>query len=331
MLAVRTGTLVMLLVALLFGGLAVFIAKFWLASQQVAVTTPVEQQAVAPVQTQTIVVAKKDLRFGEPLTPEVLGEIAWPKDALPEGSFSTIADLDKDGRRVVLTPIGPNEPILAWKVSGPGARATLSALVKPGMRAVTIRVNDTSGVAGFVLPGDRVDVLYTKGGDAGSTIDVLFQNVRVLAINQNADEKNANPIDGRVATLELTPVDAQKLSLAESTGGLSFTLRAAGSLDTAPSNRIVENELVQNTSLYQMAAEEQAKTQSDLERRLQELEGKVQEANAKRAEQIITEAKPAAAPAATASDEANLPTTAQITIYRGLKGAAYTVPLDANP
>lgn len=163
MLPVRTGTLVMLLVALLFGGLAVFIAKFWLASQQVAVA-PVKPE-VAPVQTQTIVVAKKDLRFGEPLTPEVMGEIAWPKEALPEGSFATIADIDKDGRRVVLTPIAPNEPILGWKVSGPGARAGLSSLVQPGMRAATIRINDTSGVAGFVLPGDRVDVFYTRGGD----------------------------------------------------------------------------------------------------------------------------------------------------------------------
>ncbi len=330
MLAVRTGTLVMLLVALLFGGLAVVIAKFWLASQQVAVTETAQPQ-VAPIQTETIVVANKDLRFGEPLTPEVLREVVWPKEALPEGAFSKISDLDKDGRRVVLTPIGPSEPVLASKISGPGGRATLSSLVEAGMRAVTIRVNDTSGVAGFVLPGDRVDVLYTKGGDAGSTIDVLFQNVRVLAINQNADEKNANPIDGRVATLELTPVDAQKLSLAESTGALSFTLRAAGSLDTAPSDRIVENELVQNTSLYQMAVDAEAKTKSELERRIQELEGKVKEADAKRAEQIITDAKPQVAAATPASDEAQLPTTAEITIYRGLKGSSYTVPLDANP
>lgn len=331
MLAMRTGTLVMLLVALLFGGLAVFIAKFWLASQQVAVTAPSAQQAVDPVPTQTIVVAKQELRFGQPLTPEVLTEIAWPRGALPEGSFQTVADVDKDGTRVVLMPIGPNEPVLAWKISGPGARASLSALVSPGMRAVTIRVNDTSGVAGFVLPGDRVDVLYTKGGSNGSTIDILFQNVRVLAINQNADEKNANPIEGRVATLELTPVDAQKLSLAEATGGLSFTLRAAGSLDTAPSNRIVEKELVQNTSLYQMAVEEQTETQNALERRIQELEGKVKEADTRRAEQIVTAAKPQPAAETPAAAEASLPTTAQITIYRGLKGASYTVPLDANP
>ena len=109
---------------------------------------------------------KTELKFGQPITPEVVSEIDWPKEALPAGSFPTIADINKDGTRVVLTPIGVNEPILAWKISGPGSRASLSALVKEGMRAVTIRVNDTTGVAGFVLPGDRVDVLYTAVGGA---------------------------------------------------------------------------------------------------------------------------------------------------------------------
>jgi len=176
MLPVRTGTLVMLLVALLFGALAVFIAKVWLSTQQVQVARTVTEQV--KVDTEKVVVAKKELHFGEPLTPEVLGETDWPKGALPEGAFTSIADLNKDGARVVLTPIGPNEPILAWKISGPGSRASLSSLVKQGMRAVTIRVNDTSGVAGFVLPGDRVDVLYTRSQNEGASIDVLLQNVR---------------------------------------------------------------------------------------------------------------------------------------------------------
>ncbi|WP_161957395.1 Flp pilus assembly protein CpaB [Aestuariivirga litoralis] len=315
----------MLLVALLFGALAVFIAKVWLANQQVQVAQ--QQQTVVQtvkVDTQTVVVAKKELHFGEPLTPEVLTEIEWPKEALPDGSFKTIADIDKDGRRVVLTPIAPNEPILAWKISGPGARASLSALVKEGMRAVTIRVNDTSGVAGFVLPGDRVDVLYTRSGDQAS-IDVLFQNVRVLAINQNADEKNGAPIDGRVATLELTPVDAQKLALAESTGGLTFTLRSAGSLDVAPARRVVENELVSDPSMYQPPKDALAEGQAELSNRIAELEARLKQSEQNRAVQVVTDAKPAD----TAAEDV-LPTTAQVQIFRGLQGTSYTVPLDAN-
>lgn len=318
MLPVRTGTLIMLIVALLFGGLAVFIAKAWLANQQQVQV--VQQPAPAPVKvdTQKIVIAKKALNFGEALTPDVLGEIDWPKEALPEGSFASVADLTKDGTRVALQPLGINEPIVGWKITGPGERASLSALVKDGMRAVTIGVNDTSGVAGFVLPGDRVDVLYTQGEGATSSIDVLFQNVRVLAINQNADEKNGTPIDGRVATLELTPLDAQKLALAQSTGNLTFTLRAAGSLDQAPGQRVVQTELGSSAQLA-------AQADSGLEQRLADLEAQLKQAEANRAQQVVTAAK-ADAPAA----EEALPTTAQITIYRGLEGSSYTVPLDAN-
>lgn len=304
MLPVRTGTLIMLLVALLFGSLAVFLVKAWLANQQ-----PVVQVAPPPqkIQTETIVIAKKDLNFGEALTPDVMSEIDWPKGARPDGSFSTIADVNKDGARVVLTPISPNEPILAWKISGPGARASLSALVTKGMRAVTIRISDTSGIGGFVLPGDRVDVLYTRKNETAS-IDVLLQNVRVLAINQNADQKNANPIDGRTATLELDPVDAQKLALAQSTGDLNFTLRAAGSQDVAPARRIVESELVSDAAVYKPADNQNALTaaQDALNKRISDLEAKLQADEAARAQQAAV--KPPAAPAKDA--EQQLPTTA---------------------
>jgi len=290
----------------------------------------VETTAPQPVkiETETIVVADKDLHFGEPVVPEVLREIPWPKDARPEGAFSKIADLQKDGRRVVLTPIGPNEPVLAWKISGPGSRASLSALVKEGMRAVTIRVNDTSGVAGFVLPGDRVDVLYTRDKGDGATIDVLFQNVRVLAINQVADEKKGDPIDGRVATLELTPVDAQKLSLAESTGALSFTLRAAGSLDAAPTDRIAENQLFIDPSFYQ-ASKDAPKPDAEaaLKRRLETLEARLKQAEASKAQQVVSEAKPAAVP----TPAKDAPASADVKVYRGLQSSSYTVPLDATP
>lgn len=321
MLPVRTGTLVMLLVALLFGGLAVFIARVWLTAQQPQVTQ--QNVPVAPkVVTETVVVAKKDLSFGEPLTPDILAEVPWPKEAKPAGSFTTIADIIKDGGRVVVRPIGPDEPVLAWKLSGPGGRATLSALVTQGMRAVTIGVNDTSGVAGFVLPGDRVDVLYTRERNDVPSIDVLLQNVRVLAINQTVDEKNGTPIDGRTATLELSPLDAQKLALAQSTGGLIFTLRSAGSLDTAPARRVVESELVSNAVLSQTNEE-----QSAMQQRLDDLESKLAQAEANRTQQAATTAT-AAAPAE--AEEAALPTTTQITIYRGLQGSSYTVPLDAN-
>lgn len=323
MLPVRTGTLVMLVVALLFGGLAVFIAKAWLANQQALVVQQVAPEP-AKIETQTIVVAKKNLSYGEAITPEVMSEVEWPKGAIPDGSFKTIADVNKDGTRVVLTPIYTNEPILAGRVTGPGSRASLSALLGDGMRAVTIRVNDTTGVAGFVLPGDRVDVLLTQGKSDGTGIDVLFQNVRVLAVNQNVDEKSGAPIDGRTATVELTPVDAQKLALAQSTGQLTFTLRAAGALDTAPARRIVQSELVSSGELADAAKPAE---QSDLERRMAELEARLKQEQANRAQQVVAQAKPEPPPAPV---EDTIPTTAQIKIFRGLQSTDYTVPLDAN-
>ena len=160
-------------------------------------------------------------------------EVSWPEEALPAGAFRRISDIvDAGGRRVVLTAIDPNEPVLSSKITGPGQRATLSATLQDGMRAVTIRVNDVEGVAGFVLPGDRVDVALTRQKDANgkdrSSTDIVLQNTRVLAIDQIADERNDKPAVVKAVTLEVDTAGAQKLSLAASVGTLSLMLRRAG-------------------------------------------------------------------------------------------------------
>src|SRR5262249_50037847 len=191
----------------------------WLNRQNqqapVVVSTPV-------VPTSTIVVAATDLGFGVPLQRETLREIPWPENSVPAGAYAKISDLVNDGRRVVLTPISPNEPILKWKISGPGARASLSAVVTEGMRAVAVRVNDVVGVGGFVLPGDRIDLLYTRTAAADkeqtASTDILIQNVRVLAIDQDADQKKDQPVVVKVVTLEVNALDAQKIALAQTTG-----------------------------------------------------------------------------------------------------------------
>src|SRR5262249_32420894 len=142
-------------------------------------------------------------------------EIRWPEEAVPAGAFSKIADLTANGRRVVLAPIEANEPILASKITGSGQRATLSAMLQDGMKAVTIRVNDVEGVAGFVLPGDRVDVMLTRQQDKTvAAADVVLQNVRVLAIDQVADQRTDKPSVAKAVTLEVEVTAAQKLALA---------------------------------------------------------------------------------------------------------------------
>jgi pilus assembly protein CpaB len=219
-------------VAVLFGVFAVFLAQSWLNGQAEIRMRNLEAQK-KPAVMQTIVVATKPLRFGNELASSSLREVSWPGEALPAGAFRSISDVvDAGGRRVVLTAIDPNEPILSSKITGPGQRATLSATLQDGMRAFTIRVNDVEGVAGFVLPGDRVDVALTRQKDANgkdhSSTDIVLQNMRVLAIDQIADERNDKPAVVKAVTLEVDTAGAQKLSLAASVGTLSLMLRRAG-------------------------------------------------------------------------------------------------------
>jgi len=230
--------------AVVFGLLAVFIAQVWL-NNQASLRAKVEPaKAIA---SQTVVVAKQPLRFGTELTAAMLQEVPWPSDALPNGAFAKIHDIMAGGRRVVLAAIETNEPVLSLKITGPGQRATLSALVKPGMKAVTIRVNDVEGVGGFVLPGDHVDVVLTRQIDKGSaTTQVVLQNTRVLAVDQTADERAQKAAVAKSVTLEVDTVDAQKLWLASSVGSLSLLLRKAGETAEAQTRKITLNDLGTN-------------------------------------------------------------------------------------
>lgn len=239
----RSSTIVMVGLAALFGLLAVFIAQAWLNNQAERMKT----QEAKPQQTvmQTIVVAGKPLRFGMELQKGLLREMPWPEGALPAGAFANIDAVLNGGKRVVLAPIEVNEPVLAVKITGPGQRATLSALVQPGMKAVTIRVNDVEGVGGFVLPGDRVDVVMTRQLEKGTASnEVVLQNARVLAIDQLADTRVDKPSIAKAVTLEVDTLDAQKLWLAASVGNLSLLLRKAGEVVEEKTRRITLKDLL---------------------------------------------------------------------------------------
>ena len=208
--------------AIALGALSVVLARSHLERPPPA---PVATPATAAVHP-TVVVARGALPYGRRLTPRDLDEVPWAADARPDGAFATVKDLLTGEPRVVLRPMAAGEPVLAGKVSGPGGRATLSTLVGDDARAVTIRVDDVNGVAGFVLPGDRVDVLLTRQGDPERPeTDVLLQNVRVLAVDQEVSERTDTPILARAVTLEVAPLDAQKLTLGGSVGRLSLALR----------------------------------------------------------------------------------------------------------
>jgi pilus assembly protein CpaB len=231
---VRKSTLIMIAVATVFGLLAAFVGQTWLNRQAEARLRSLEAGNKKQISQQTLVVAGRPLRFGNEIVAAALKEVPWPEDAIPPGSFKTIREITASGRRVVLAAFELNEPILASKITGSGQRATLSATINKDMKAVTIRVNDVDGVAGFVLPGDRVDVMLTRQIDkTAATNDVVLQNIRVLAVDQLADDRSEKPSIAKAVTVEVEIVGAQKLSLASQIGSLSLALRKAG--ETEPS------------------------------------------------------------------------------------------------
>jgi pilus assembly protein CpaB len=242
---VRKNTIVMVAIAVVFGLIAVFVAQSWL-NYQAELSRRNGAPKEKPVATRTIVVATGPLRFGTQMLPENLREVAWPEEAIPAGTFGSIAELTGGGKRIVLASIERNEPILRAKVTGPGQKATLSAVIQDGMRAITVRVNDVEGVAGFVLPGDHVDVLLTRQQERTTGMnDVVLQNARVLAVDQLADDASDRPTVVKAVTLEVDTVGAQKIALASSLGNLSLMLRRAGELHVDATRRVTTSDLTQ--------------------------------------------------------------------------------------
>lgn len=213
---------VLLVAAVALGGASVFLARQWLTE---AVRSA--QPGRPAIEMSTVVVARVPLSFGNKLALENLKVVAWPADARPDGSFTTLDELiSASEERVVLRSMEPGEPVLATKVSGFGGRATLSTIIDESMRAVTIRVDDVNGVAGFVLPGDRVDIMITREVEREKPVtDVLLQSVKVLGVDQEASDQKDKPVVARAVTLEVTPVQAQKLTLGQTVGSLSLSLR----------------------------------------------------------------------------------------------------------
>jgi pilus assembly protein CpaB len=242
---VRGSTIIMVAVAGVFGLLAVFVAQSWLNRQAEARLKSIEaQNSARPATMHTLVVASRPLRFGTELTGSVLHELPWASDALPAGAFPSIGALLTGGRHIVLTAIEANEPVLATKITGTGQRATLSAMIADGKKAATIRVNDVDGVAGFVLPGDRVDVMLSRQLDKGTAVnDVVLKNAKVLAVDQLADERAEKPAIAKAVTLEVDIGGAQKLSLAGQIGTLSLALRKAGDSEAVDSHPITLGDL----------------------------------------------------------------------------------------
>ena len=230
-------TTLFMLMALIFGAAAVFLARQWLLTQHAMPGTAAQGSVV------TVVVAAKDLAFGTRLTADDIKEVNWPADSLPQGAFAT-KDKLLASSPVVIRRLAANEPVLPSKLSGPTARTSLSAQIGESLRAVSVRVNDVVGVAGFILPGDRVDVMVTREIDKDHRItDVVLQNVKVIGIDQNADEDAAGTHVVKAVTLEVAPDQAQQLVLSGSVGELSLALRNYLDVNSVPVRTVTVSDL----------------------------------------------------------------------------------------
>jgi pilus assembly protein CpaB len=230
-------TLIAIGIAVVLGLVAVYLANIYLIGAQ----NQARLQGTTPV-----VVASVPLDYGAELTREKLRVVNYPNTSIPADSFHSLNQILPPGqKRVVLTAIQPNEAILAPKISMPGQGASIAALLPAGMRATSVRINDVSGVAGFIQPNDSVDVLITRSvaGRDTQVTDVLLQNVRVLAIGQDAKGADGKPQLAKTATLLVDQVGAQKLALAQQAGDISLVLRKPGEQDNPVVETVSMNDL----------------------------------------------------------------------------------------
>lgn len=209
----RSRGFMMLFIAAIAGLAAVFLAARWMQNQGG------EKGRIA--------VANADIELGGRISPEMIRMTDWPEGSVPTGAFGEAAKLEG---RVVLVSIQRGEPLTETRLAPIGTKGGLSAVVPEGKRAMTVRVNDVVGVAGFALPGTYVDVMVnTQDGQRGdrdhSISKIVLERILVLAVAQEADRDSTKPKVVNAVTLELTPKDAEMLDLARSVGTLSLVLR----------------------------------------------------------------------------------------------------------
>ncbi|MCM0082880.1 Flp pilus assembly protein CpaB [Geomonas sp. Red32] len=187
-----------------------------------------EVSSVKAVQPQKIVVAKSDIPIGTPLKQAQLKVTSWPKDSIPPGSAQTPEPLVG---RVAIRPIAGGDAVTEQKLkpkAGAQGSGFMTYVVPPGHRAVTVAVNEVAGVAGFLTPNDRVDIVVTAplpDNDKESVSKIILENVPILATGQITDQREGKPVVVPTVTMDLIPADAEKLVLSASKGSLQLLLR----------------------------------------------------------------------------------------------------------
>jgi len=193
---------------------------------------------------QYVVVAGTDLPMGKKLVAADLKVKEWPKELAPPGCFSDTSELVG---RVINTPIYQAETIMKSKLAPAGSEGGFSSIIPTGMRALTVSVNTSSGVSGFILPNTRVDVLVTvpsHNQKSESTTKIILEDVKVLAVDQTFERDNDKPVIVQTVTLLVKPADAEKLVLASTEGKLQLSLRNNADRAQKPTTGVKLRELI---------------------------------------------------------------------------------------
>lgn len=227
----------LLLLAALLGLSAVLLASHWVSTQE----------AGGP----KVVVASADIALGQPISPVMVRLIDWPKGSVPNGAFSDIKSVEG---RVLKEGIFRGEPVLSAKLAPIGTVGGLSAVIGAGKRAITVRVNDVIGVAGFALPGNYVDILVNTDKNSREAADlhrdqniskIVLEKILVLAVAQEVGRDETKPKVVDAVTLEVSPDQAEKIDLARSIGKLSLVLRNQVDSQTADTSGATRDSLLQ--------------------------------------------------------------------------------------
>lgn len=202
---------------------------------------------VVRVPTVTVAVAKSSLLYGQPINKDSVRLIDWPKDSVPANAFTELDQLFSDGvaNRVVLRRMDKDEPVLKSKVSGFGERATVAALLDPGMLAHTLKVDSTSSVGGFLLPGTHIDLLLTLNDRTeGLSTYFFLQNIEVIAVDQDTDTDRIAARVARTVTIQVTPEELKQVTLASSVGRVTIALRGFNSTEQFSSESLTRRQLL---------------------------------------------------------------------------------------
>ena len=205
---------ILIVISLLLAVAAAWVANRWLIAQTASRDTG---PSTVPVMTAAI-----EIPLGTKIEARHVSAIQMLEESAPEGTFPNVAAIEG---KIALAGIMKGEILLAPRFADQGAGSTLAAVVGENMRAVSVRVNDVVGVAGFLLPGNRVDVVAAYRDRQDTLSETVVQNVKVLAVDQSASNDKNEPVVVRAVTLEVSPTDAEKLILAEQRGSIQLALR----------------------------------------------------------------------------------------------------------